>query len=60
MDALQTAQRMMREYGDHAEDECDARSSYHQLNGDLEDAARWRILKQAVILLRQQDLDRLG
>jgi len=55
MDALETARQMLREYGDRAEEECESRASYHELEGDKEAAMQWRVLKQAILILRASE-----
>ena len=49
------ARRLLREYGDRAEDECDSRASYHDMQGDEAAAQQWRRLRVTVQLLRQRE-----
>jgi hypothetical protein len=55
MDAMTMARRTLREYGDNAEAECDARAQYHDMNGCPAVAEQWRRLKRTVRLARQPD-----
>lgn len=48
----ETAERMLREYGAGAEEECDSRASYHQMQGDPAAAEDWRQAKSLIQRLR--------
>jgi hypothetical protein len=48
----EAAERMMREYGLAAEDECEARASYHEMQGDPAVAEGWRRTKTLIRRLR--------
>jgi plasmid stabilization system protein ParE len=54
-ETLDMARRLLREYGDRAEEECDSRASYHEMQGDEDAAEQWRRLRTAVQLLRQRE-----
>ena len=54
MDAMETSRRMVREYGQRAESECDDRAKYHDMLGDKDSALRWRVLKQAILIIREK------
>jgi len=49
------ARRLLREYGERAEEECEARASYHDMQGDQAAAEQWQRVRQAVQLLRQRE-----
>jgi hypothetical protein len=51
-DTWKAAQRLLREYGDKAEAECDARADFHKMEGDEATAEQWRKLKGDVATLR--------
>jgi hypothetical protein len=53
-DMQTNAQRLLREYGKVAEDECDARISYYEMLGHGGESAMWREIKEAVVRLRDQ------
>ena len=53
MDVWETARRLLREYGDGAEDECETRATYHEMQGDKVAAEQWRRIKLTVQLVRQ-------
>ena len=48
----QAAERMLREYGADAEAECEARASYHDMQGDDAVAEGWRRTRDLIVLLR--------
>ena len=52
LDIWDTARRLLSEYGKAAEAECDARASYHRMQGDKPIAEHWRKLKSNVAVLR--------
>jgi hypothetical protein len=52
-DAWRSAERMLREYGERAEEECAARADYHALQDDKAEAGKWTVVGQAVQRLRQ-------
>ncbi len=49
----EAAERFLREYREHAEGECAARISYHEMQGDLPAAAEWRRMETAIARLRR-------
>jgi hypothetical protein len=49
----QAAERMLREYGAGAEEECAYRASYHQMQGDLAVAEGWRQTRTLIARLRR-------
>jgi len=49
---FEAVQRMLREYGQHAETECDARARYHAMQGDEIAANHWQILRDRIAALR--------
>jgi hypothetical protein len=49
---LQAAQRMLREYGAGAEEECESRASYHDMQGDKSVAEGWRRTREVIQRLR--------
>ena len=53
VEILNSAKRLIREYGDRAEEECDARAGYHQAQGDPDLAEQWRLIREMVKRLRQ-------
>ena len=50
-----TAQRLIREYGDCAEAECEARCRYFKMLGDDASADEWQKVKSTLGLLRTQN-----
>lgn len=52
LDTWETARRLLREYGDRAEAECEARATYHRMQDDKATAEEWRKLKSKVAILR--------
>jgi hypothetical protein len=56
----QTAARLLRQYGNSAEEECAARASYHQMQRDEAEAHRWRLIKGLVERLRKGERAPLG
>jgi hypothetical protein len=46
------AERLIRNYGMSAEEECDARIAYHQMQRDDVEAHKWRLIKGLVQRLR--------
>ena len=55
LDLWRAAERMIREYGPSAEEECEARAGYHQMQHDEPEALRWRLIKGLVERLRKGD-----
>jgi hypothetical protein len=48
----QTAERMLREYGNSAQEECESRASYHEMQANPAMAESWR--RTGEIILRLQ------
>lgn len=55
MKDLDAAERLIREYGDRAEAECEARCDYFKMLGDDGSAEEWRNIKAALGLLRTRN-----
>lgn len=49
----EAAERMLREYGAGAEDECESRASYHDMQGDPTVAGGWRRTSEIIQRLRR-------
>jgi hypothetical protein len=49
----QAAERVLREYGAAAEEECASRASYHEMQGDCANAAAWRQTLDIIRRLRR-------
>lgn len=49
----QMAERMLREYGTAAEEECASRASYHEMQGDRTAAEGWRRARELIVRLRR-------
>jgi len=54
LNAWEIARRLLQDYGEAAEAECDARASYHAMQGDPAAAEQWRRLKRTVQLARSR------
>jgi hypothetical protein len=52
LELWKVAERVIREYGISAEEECAARAAYHQMQRDDAQAHKWRIIKELVERLR--------
>lgn len=48
----ETAQRLLREYGDMAERECDARAVHYAMQGDKAVADGWRRVQETIGRIR--------
>ena len=49
----EAAQRMLCLYGKFAERDCDARASYHEMEGDIAVAEGWRRAREIIPRLRR-------
>ena len=58
MQEWDSAQRMLREYGERADAECEARRSYYEMLGDNNAVEEWRRIAVAVGRLRAGKPDR--
>jgi hypothetical protein len=47
-----TAERILREYGETAEQECESRASYHEMQGDPAAMKNWRRIRDIIPRLR--------
>jgi hypothetical protein len=52
MQEWDSAQRMLREYGDRADAECDARRSYYEMLGDTNAVEEWKRIRIVLTQLR--------
>jgi hypothetical protein len=48
MPEQETAQRLLREYGDRSEQECLSRADYHEIQGNASEAIYWRKIADLV------------
>jgi len=48
MSEQDTAQRLLREYGGRAEQECRARAEYHEVQGNASEAIYWHKIADVV------------
>lgn len=49
----ETAADLIRQYRDNAENECEARASYHELQRDDLEAIKWRFTRQLILRIRR-------